>query len=314
MYKNTAFFAFILCCFWSCKREPIELTHRSIQLPTTLNLSNICFINDSVGFITAGSIYSKGELYRTTDAGDTWEKIVAMDYAFSQVAKGGNRLFLITDSNVLWRSDDGGSGWQGSLMANWTFWHAADFRNDGTGVVIGGKNFGEGYVQRIDSSSQWTSHDTMKNEWHDVRIVNDSVVYLVGYGAIRKSTDGGVSWQSANIGGDDFVRISFVSDNEAFVLGWYGSLWHSIDAGETWKQLHKANTMGKRRQNDMCWLDNQTGFLVGDDGLIERSSNAGKHWNPVNTDTQGTDWNAVCAANNKLWVVGSQGAILVVDI
>jgi photosystem II stability/assembly factor-like uncharacterized protein len=92
---------------------------------------------------------------------------------------------------------------------------------------------------------------------------------------VRQSTDGGFTWTRLALDGVDFHAMT-VSPADANVLwgAWRGSIYHSTDAGRTWRSYEDApaarGLTAHPTEKDTLFAVTQTGIL--------RSMDAGKTW------------------------------------
>ncbi len=183
-------------------------------MPAGLAISP-AFTQDGVMFCawhnTAGQ---SAHLYRTTDAGQNWELIWQPDailaVALSPNFAADHTLLAAGDSNFIYRSADAGVTWQ---LSN-------------TGIE-------EWYIARQFAFSP--------------NFANDRVVFLAGYGALYRSTDGGATWEalfgahSPHYG----VAMSPAFAHDGIVLAAYreiegsdlfpeSGIFRTTDGGNTW--------------------------------------------------------------------------------
>ncbi len=113
---------------------------------------------------------------------------------------------------------------------------------------------------------------------------SDSVGYVVGwyFGSIHKTTDQGTTWSLVDE--MNAYAIQFPSPDTGYVVGWYGVIKKSTDAGLTW-QVQTAGLTTNRVLRDIVCLDHatdaQTGFIVGANGTILKTTNGGVTGTPT---------------------------------
>ena len=61
--------------------------------------------------------------------------------------------------------------------------------------------------------------------------------------------------------------------------------------------------------NSIAFIDNFTGFVVGSNGLILKTTDGGQNWNEINTDIT-KDLFSVCLANGRIFCAGENGTLL----
>lgn len=109
-------------------------------------------------------------------------------------------------------------------------------------------------------------------------------------GAVLTSSDGGKTWGFVNLGlpaavleSCDFRCVASVG-NHVWVAGRPGgSVLHSADLGKTW-EVQKTDL--RVPVNGMQFLDEKTGWLVGDFGCILGTTDSGKTWKVLQTGGQ----------------------------
>lgn len=173
------------------------------------------FAQDGVMFSAWGySASQRARLYRTTDAGQNWELIwqpgALFAVALSPNFAADQMLLAAGDSNFIYRSIDSGATWQ---LSN-------------TGIE-------EWYIARQFAFSP--------------NFATDRLVFLAGYGALYRSSDGGANWEalpgahSPHYGvavSPDFARdgIALVAYREIEGSGLFpeSGIFRTTNGGATW--------------------------------------------------------------------------------
>ena len=177
-----------------------------------------------------------------------------------------------------------------------------------------------------------------------------SRVVAVGQrGHIVYSDDAGSTWQQASVPvSSDLVAVSFPkTDAASRAVGWAvghdGVIVRSVDGGRSWTRQLDGRTLGdllvahyeksgdakwlgeaKRfaaqgAENpflDVCFLDAQTGYVVGAFGLVLRTRDGGVHWEPMlhaTDNPKALHLYAVARVGNDVFIVGEQGLALKLD-
>jgi photosystem II stability/assembly factor-like uncharacterized protein len=175
------------------------------------------------------------------------------------------------------------------------------------------------------------------------------VVAVGQRGHVVFSDDAGATWQQASVPvSSDLVAVSFPkADAAARAVGWAvghdGVVLRSADGGRSWTRQLDGRTLGdvlvahyeksgdakwlaeaKRfaaqgAENpflDVCFVDAQTGWVVGAFGLVLRTRDGGVHWEPMlhaTDNPKALHLYGVARVGSDVFVVGEQGLALRLD-
>jgi photosystem II stability/assembly factor-like uncharacterized protein len=298
-----------LCLCISCGKKQIEIPHQNISLQTTDNINSIHFIHPDTGYLSTGMPFiGGGSLHQTTDGGRTWLKVLESPQSLAKISHSAQRIYVAMFGNLIYHKARNSQQWESIFILGWDNWKKAVCNSQDQGIVLGGRNFGEGFVKHLNSTTLDQNRDTFVNELSDAVFLDESTVVAVGYGAILKSSNAGVSWSPVDVRGDFYRAVHFPTAQIGYVVGEYGSVLKSTDAGNTWKKLERASTLfnNKKRLQNLYFADAQLGYVVGKKGLFWRTTDGGERWELIETD-ENIDWNAVFAVGDKVFLVGSGG-------
>ena len=134
---------------------------------------------------------------------------------------------------------------------------------------------------------------------------------LFGSGLFR-TTDGGRSWSPVNAAGEQWLCGDFRDANSGAIAGRYGEINVVMTKGAI-----KSRTpgLGLRAIRDLRLSDDMGGWLVGDGGLVMKTSDGGLTWqlppraiSPVARNE--IDFSAVATVGQNMWAVGSPGSLV----
>jgi photosystem II stability/assembly factor-like uncharacterized protein len=132
---------------------------------------------------------------------------------------------------------------------------------------------------------------------------------LTRTGIVTKTNDGGKNWLSVltseNIIATPLTGL-LMNRESGFLIGRNGTLWQFNAFNQTWKRESLGITNDLQ---DICFIDEKTGFIVGDKGLILSSDDGGKTWVTTNSPTTHRLERIVCKSNKAI-AVGFGGVIV----
>ena len=98
-------------------------------------------------------------------------------------------------------------------------------------------------------------------------------------------------------------------DNDnIWITGNYGIIYHSSDGGETW--IEQDSKIVKGILCDGIFLDNNTGWAVGTYGTVIHTSDSGETWTKLNTGTDRHLFGIFFLNKDLGWAVGEWGTII----
>ncbi|MBS1772009.1 MAG: hypothetical protein JST82_04060 [Bacteroidetes bacterium] len=308
-------FCVLAVCIGGCKKKTLHFNKVTrIDAHTGSRLNKVQFIGNNTYIAVGGEKFEKAEVVRSTDGGETWTV-----NSYPDVGKGfygmcfspQYKLYLTGFDNILYVSSDGGEHWESKVMSDWQYYVGVSFAPNGTGVVVTTEAQKAGVVMLIDSNAKTISKQSFGFGFNDVCMVDNSIGYATGYGAIVKTTDGGNTWTILNVKDDNFMAIDCHGTNEAWVCGNNGSILHTTDGGSSWKRLRNGNSVANKRYwlNDILFTDNTHGWAVGDDGVVIYTDDAGENWKAYNKFTSDALRSIALMLDGSMIVCGDNGAL-----
>lgn len=314
---------FVLLLVWimyaitACDVEDVGYTSQMHSLPTDLDLSDVCFINQDTGYISAGGIFTSGLLWKTEDGGATWDTVKSYRTGLNSLSYK-NGIFSVSECGQKFHYTTDFSTWHHKTALGWWGWHKHARLADNQLLLIGGENFGSGFMHHnLPNEGLLSFKDTFGYELRDIEITNNRVIHVVGYGLIMKSTDDGNSWIVSEIAGDFFRGVDFPSAEIGYVVGEYGAVYKTTNRGDSWKACRTGNSIfadPNKRLMDLAFWDENTGFLVGSGNLVYRTTNGGKIWKKIQNFDGYADFTGIKIFNNKAYIIGKAGKLLIVNL
>ena len=241
----------------------------------TDKLLSLYFVSDNSGYATGVN----GIIYHTTDRGLTWPLLPTnITVGLGKVQFINPDTGWVASSHYIYRTTDGGSSWEEQLYLPQT--------ND------------------------------LITDIEFVKGLPGEPVYGYATGGLQsfwKTTDGGETWTSHGgaCGNGNFNSCSFIDKNNGWIVGVPStqnpeSIMRTTDGGQTF-EAQTNPTIGPFLR-DVCFITDQRGLAVGNDGQTLYTSDGGANWEerPNGSKT----WQEVfLSQTGKAWAVGFSGAI-----
>jgi len=302
--------------FCSCKKDLLHFQKvQQLNSGTSADrLNKILFADKMKGFVVGGQRFQTATILNTKDGGYTW--------SYNSFPQAGKEMFNITktpsgkiytigfESRIL-ASNDTGKSWIFHQMGFWQTFTGLAFINPNYAIAVGGISFNEGYMTRIDSNATILTWDSLGYQLNDIKMFTPKTGYICGYGVMKKTTDSGKTWTIQQLYGDNFSSIDIITENDVWVCGTYGSIFHTTNGGNSWSRLRNGNDLllPQYHLHDILFIDDVNGWAVGDNGLIIHTDDRGQHWEEYDKFTSNALFGISQCPNGDLIVCGDNGAL-----
>lgn len=240
-----------------------------------INLSNewiqtVFFVSNIIGY-TGGYTYGNSgyNFYRTSDGGESWnitstltnKPIYSIHFVNTDTGYIGSSYEVLktTNSGLTWSIVyDGTSGTN-------HFFEKIFFLNNDTGFVLGQN----GMIKTTNGGSTWTNV-VLENNYslNDISFYDNKTGFLSGT-YLYKTTDSGNSWVKLTNSATYFSSIHILDSSTVFFTG--SGVYKTINGGITINEICDFSTS----LNDVYYTNNDTGYVVGNSGLIYKTVNGG---------------------------------------
>ncbi|MBC8145542.1 MAG: hypothetical protein H7X80_08140, partial [bacterium] len=189
-----------------------------------------------------------GVLMRTTDRGDSWDRI---DFAFAAVHSSED----IALGNIV----------------------ALAFTDRATGCAIDDRG---AILYTTDGGATWNlSRDNAgaRQTLNALVAVDKRFIAVGANGSILQSTNKGAAWSVVHrVAGRRQLRsVRFIDQARGYAVGDSGTVIRTSDGGRTWSAGSTRSTL---RARDIAFLDATRGMIVGDSGSSFVTSDGGSSW------------------------------------
>lgn len=250
-------------------------------------VNDVYFIDSQVGWVVSQSA-EIGMIFKTTDAGDTWELQAANLFTNFLTVFMVDAQFGYVGGMGVYKTTNGGLSWAMTPAVPSGSVRDIHFFNHNVGLTVGAD-----YIWRTTNGGvTWSMvyPGQLNTELFSVSFVDDLNGFVSGArGMVLKTTDGGISWQELTNIYINIIRlddIHFVNRQVGIVVGDDGGkIFRTSNGGVSWNLIESGITSVLRAVD---FFDENTGVAVGRYGIIRRTTNAGVSWsNPqVNQATE----------------------------
>lgn len=238
--------------------------------------------------------YSK--IFKTTDGGENWTKhsnfyqedTQSKGWSKRELAVGGSNpdLLILATGNAIFRSTDAGMNWhrkQSGIRSG--IIEAVEYDENSSTIWIG--NYDQGLYKSIDEGESWAY--VWKGFTRDLLIdnnTNPSTIFWSLNNELRKSTDGGSSWNSiTSYPGGGKILYCDSSRETMYATDGSGKIYKSIDAGDIWNLTETQPASGAYAIDsiavDPANPDTVYAGTHSPDGGVYRSRDAGYTWTKI---------------------------------
>ncbi len=230
-------------------------------------------------------LVGKRQQMRSTDAGRTWEEVLAGSHPLgigfgegrdeAMVAGDGGQMLYTEDGGLTWLGRSGGPGERNIFDL--------DLLPSGVGYAVG---YGGAVFRSDDGGDSWMWTERMPPyvPGHLTRVFATSetdVVVVAEEGAVYHSSTRGKRWSNAVISTDRRLRdIDFADSTNGWIVG-NGVVYTTTDGGASWDEDLTSFPFG-------LWgvhaVSASRVYITGDGGRVFVTENGGDTWEQIDSD------------------------------
>jgi photosystem II stability/assembly factor-like uncharacterized protein len=211
--------------------------------------------------------------------------------------------------------------WTAQALGTDAEFHDIAFLDEQNGWIVGGQYGIDGGVigNTTDGGRTWRFRSGLVPvprrlsvvHVYDIHFIDDMNACMAASGGmILRTDDGGNGWRVVRRGTVHarLYDIDFIDNDHGWAVGWDRVL-TTDDGGLTWRRLSEKRVYG----NAVRFLDENTGYIVGQNGALHRTSDGGETWELV--DSLGIEdkphFSEIEFVDSLYgWIVGENGTIL----
>ncbi len=281
--------------------------HWSVILQNSYGISSLQCLTEAVIYCVLVDSTWSHNIMKSVDGGDHWQQqqnpdrgtIQGLDVKFFSPQFG----LIVADRILLYRTEDGGEQWKISLLS-YPFKDVV-FLNKTTGFSCGSKTGlhffrGDVFVTN-DGGESWNSI-LNGSEFDRCIFINESVGFLTSWDLLYKTINGGGKWTAYNYSNYDSTGFYFQSRDIYFLNelagwsvgsysdsnSWGAAIFKTVNGGENWNAVLKYSDADPNKScilNSIFFLNENSGWAVGESGLICRYDYLINKWTVIETAT-----------------------------
>ncbi|MBS1494920.1 MAG: T9SS type A sorting domain-containing protein [Bacteroidetes bacterium] len=274
------------------------------QSGTENSLSSVFFVNENTGFSVGLNV-----ILKTTNGGNNWVKSDVTGY-WNSVSFGNSTTgYICGFSGRILKTTDTGANWFSINSGSTKNFTSINFINSQTGYVTG---WFKTFLSTTDGGLSFTNHFTNEASFmfQKTFFLNDKLFLIGSEGAYFKSTNSGTGFDSISISmPNSLLAMQFFPNGTGLIFGCCGIYFRSSDFGNSWSMDTVYLTEGWALY-DCSFVNESTGWTVGESGSILRTNNGGLSWDSLGSGTVNALKSVKFVNQNTGWTVGAEGTIL----
>ncbi len=248
------------------------------------DLYGIFFINKNEGYATG----ARGRILKTINGGGSWQEYAPTYNDIRQLDFISDSIAYILVGNEIYKTSNGGETLI-NIGAPLTGQKTGqfDFVNENIGYAIAGGSTGtsassDKVYKTIDGGMNWEPTSNEFEYFHDnfysIDFINENLGFVSGgYNgkSVFRTKDAGNTWEKVeNI---CFGQMQFLDSLNGYGLRIYNAfyrLYKTTNGGDSWSIAFEIEEDIK----SFYFIDKNTGYLLGDNGLIYKTVDGGENW------------------------------------
>lgn len=243
-----------------------------IPTGTTSNLNGVYCTNDS----TAYACGENGTILKVVNNTVVSTQNITASPLNKIFFTDANTGYVVGNSGSIFKTTNGGNTWTFLTIPTTGNFTAIDFPSPSHGVICG-----EGSLLYLttDAGATWTPAIKPPGTYDFLSIAfqTDSVGYVATSDYVMRTDDGGLNWYASQ---STLRQIQFPTDEVGYALG-YGLIQKTTDRGQTWK----SSALYTGSYSGMHFINQDTGYVVGQQGKVSRTLDGAETWSMVTVPT-----------------------------
>ena len=272
-------------------------TWRDVDLGSTSTdpLYNVYCRDGNNCYAIGNSATGGPDIYRTTNAGVTWQRITNFPLGGSwyHIDFVSPTVGFMGSNGATVRTTNGGTTW--TVMSGYPscpVMYGMDFRDTLVGLCGGDRvsptDGGPGIFKTSDAGVTWVRK--FSQSANDVLWLNDTTAIAIVGVSIYRSTNSGDTWsQISSQIFTGFDEMTLLPNGTIVGVSLAGDAWRSTDGGFNWTRT-LVGPGRFARELERFFFDDQIGAIVGQGGFIFKTTDGGLTWTALNSGIGGVSF------------------------
>ncbi len=272
--------------------------------------------------LTGYLLLANGDIYITSDSGESWKKQGVAPYSVSAGGTDAVRDMrfdslgrgVLSVGTRLLHSVDAGANWTPVLTASaGAGLYSFSFVSETVGFAAGDHGH---FLSTVDGGATWENVDsdgsTLSESLASLSCVDEEFCVAANTAgtAMLRTADGGAHWSGVSTGADSAAVL--LAGGKGVSVGKRGAIATTTNSGATWSLL---NARAAGQYNAVRVQTRRIATAVGENGAIARSDDAGASWRATPTPDTNSMLDAVAVgqgmlavgAGGDVWYTGNSG-------
>lgn len=253
------------------KSQDVGANWSTDYIPDSSDIYSSFFINDNTGYISGAS----GMIYKTVDGGNIWMDVSDSnntDTLFSIFFTDGTTGFAVGSNGRLIMTNDGGNSWTAINSGTANDLNSVCFASADTGYAVGDHGT---VLKTVDGGFNWELIPISSAQYINftsIRLLNSHYGYIIGnlgtYGKLLKIDHSFVWMYTPSYYYNELYGIFIQDMSNIYTVGGMGTIIKTADGFSSCIPNYGSCS----DLNAISFINPDTGFVVGDGGVILRTT------------------------------------------
>ncbi len=258
---------------------------------------DVVFINSSNGL----AIDNNHSVYKSSDGGASWQKTYTSAAGLINIGMSSpSQAIVVGRPNMVLVSPNGGASFDSVTLADPLLFEVFCLNSN---VVFA---IGQYFWKSTDGGHNWVRGTDFSTQGSSICFLDAMTGWVGGNFGLKKTSDGGSSWQTVNtspVVGNSIYSLQFNDINKGYFATDMSSA-KTVNGGTSWINLHNMET----GYHDLQFINDNIGYLT-DGRYISKTTDGGTSWQSVVRLGQGVFFELHFTDSNHGWAGSSTGAI-----